>query len=183
MTKINVPTKEQVDQKAQVIFESLEKNLGMVPNLYATIGYSSDILEGYLNYSGNVGASSFSKKEIEAIKLIVSQINGCEYCTAAHTAIAKMNGYSEAETIAIRKGRSDNSKLDILIRIAQEIATEKGRLSEKSKENFFANGFDNKALIDLIAIVNVVSFTNFIHNATKVPVDFPLAPSIKDIAA
>ncbi len=183
MTKINVPTKEQVDQKAQAIFSSLEQNLGMVPNLYATIGYSSDILEAYLNYSSNIGASSFNKKEIEAIKLIVSQENGCEYCTAAHTAIAKMNGFTEDETIAIRSGKVDDLRLNILIGVAQEAAREKGKISNESKEIFFANGFDNKAFIDLIAIVNVVSFTNFVHNATKVPVDFPPAPSLYDVAA
>lgn len=183
MTKINVPTQEQVDQKAQAIFESLNQNLGMVPNLYATIGYSSATLEGYLNYSGNVGASSFNKKQIEAIKLAVSELNGCEYCTAAHTAIAKMNGFSEEETIAIRKGKVEDLKLGVLIGVAREAADQKGRISDQSKETFFSSGFDAKALIDLIAVVNVVSFTNFVHNATKVPVDFPAAPALNDVAA
>ena len=62
MKTIKIPTKEQVDEKAGAIFDNLEKNLGMVPNLYATIGYSSDILEGYLNYSTVVGNTTFSKK-------------------------------------------------------------------------------------------------------------------------
>ncbi|MCG8579108.1 MAG: carboxymuconolactone decarboxylase family protein [Bacteroidales bacterium] len=180
MTKINVPTREQVDQKAQNIFDVLKKNLGMVPNLYATIAYSSDVLEAYLNYSGIIGSSSFSKKEIEAIKLAVSQENGCEYCTAAHTAIGKMNGFTEEETIAIRLGKIADQKLNLLVNTAIELAREKGRLSNESKEAFFRQGFDNKTLVDLIAVVNAVSFTNFIHNATQVPVDFPAAPELQN---
>lgn len=183
ITKINVPTKEQVDSKARNIFENLEKNLGMIPNLYATIGYSSDILEAYLNYSGIVGNASFSKKEIEAIKLAVSEINQCEYCKAAHTAIAKMNGFTEDETIAIRTAKLNDARLNVLILLAQEIAREKGRLSIELKERFFTEGFDNKALVDLIAVVNVVSFTNYLHNATQIPVDFPYAPEIQNTAA
>ncbi|WP_430815495.1 carboxymuconolactone decarboxylase family protein [Carboxylicivirga sp. RSCT41] len=178
MTKINVPTREQVDTKAQSIFDVLQKNLGMVPNLYATIAYSSDTLEAYLSYSGAIGNSSFSKKETEAIKLAVSQENECEYCTAAHTAIAKMNGFTEEETISIRSGKVADLKLNVLVNTAIETARERGRLSDETKEAFFAQGFDNKALIDLIAVVNVVSFTNFIHNATKVEVDFPAVPAL-----
>lgn len=178
MRTIEVPTREQVDAKANAIFDNLEKNLGMVPNLYATIGYSSEILEAYLTYSGKVGNESFSKKEVEAIKLAVSEVNNCQYCKAAHTALAKMNGFTDKETIDIRAGRIEDKRLNTLIQVAQELAAKRGNISNASKEQFFSYGFDNKAFIELIAIVNVVSFTNFVHNATEVPIDFPLAPAL-----
>lgn len=178
MKTIEVPNKTQVDTKANAIFDNLEKNLGMVPNIYATIGYSSDVLEGYLNYSSMVGSTSFSKKEVEAIKLAVSEINNCQYCKAAHTTLAKMNGFTEEETILIRAAQLKDSKLNTLVKTAQEIAAKKGEISSETKEAFYSLGYDNKAFIDLIATVNVVSFTNFIHNATKIPVDFPAAPAL-----
>lgn len=178
MRTIQVPTKDQVDAKANSIFKNLEKNLGMVPNLYATIGYSSDILEAYIKYSEVASNVSFSKKEVEAIKLAVSEVNNCQYCKAAHTIVAKMNGFTESDTIDIRIGKFSDERLNTVIRTAQEIAIKKGKISSETKELFFAHDFDNKALIDLIAIVNVVSFTNFVHNATEVPVDFPLAPAL-----
>jgi len=178
MKTINVPTRNQVDEKSQVIFDNLKKNLGIVPNLYATIGYSSDVLEGYLTYSAIVGSKSFTKKEIEAIKLAVSEVNDCQYCKAAHTAIAKMNGFTESETVAIRSGHFLDEKLNTLVVIAQEIANKRGKISQQSKDKFFELGYEEQAFIDLIAVVNVVSFTNFVHNATEVPVDFPEAPVI-----
>lgn len=178
MKQINVPTRDQVDAKANAIFDNLEKNLGMVPNLYATIGYASDILEGYLQYASIVGNTSFSKKEIEAIKLAVSEVNECEYCKAAHTALAQMNGFTKEDTISIRSGVIGDQKLDVIINLAQEIAIKKGRVNESSKDQFFQQGFTEAAFVELIAVVNVVSFTNFIHNATQVPVDFPAAPPL-----
>lgn len=35
MSKFNIPTKSEVSEANQAIFENLEKNLGFVPNLYA----------------------------------------------------------------------------------------------------------------------------------------------------
>lgn len=183
MKKIIVPTKDEVDAKAKTIFGALESKLGIVPNLYATMGYSSEVLAGYLNYAEVISASNFTKKETEAIKLAVSEVNNCEYCKAAHTAIAKMNGFTEQETIAIRKAQLSDKRTNLLVEAAQQIAANKGKLSEELKESFFAEGFDNKALIDLVAIVNVTSFTNFLHNATQVPIDFPLAPNLENYAA
>mgnify|MGYP001074909436 CR=1 FL=1 len=178
MTPIQVPTRDQVDEKASAIFDNLENNLGMVPNLYATIGYSSEVLEAYMNYSSIIGSSSFNKKEIEAIKLSVSEVNNCQYCKAAHTALAKMNGFTESETIDIRTAQLKDARLNTIVKTAQELTAKRGRISDETKEEFFGLSFSNKAFIDLIAIVNVVSFTNFVHNATQIPVDFPLAPAI-----
>ena len=88
LTQITVPTRDQVDATSQGIFDQLKSQLGMVPNIYATIGYSSNALSSFLAFSGNAGKGTFSNKEIEAIKLAVSEANGCNYCKAAHTAIA-----------------------------------------------------------------------------------------------
>lgn len=183
MKKIQVPTKEQVDAKAQQIFGQLEQNLGMVPNLYATIGYSSNVLEGFLGFSQAVAQSSFTKKEGEAIKLAVSETNQCQYCTAAHTALAKMNGFSEQDTIDIRKGTVADERLNVLVNTAHEITKSRGRISDETKERFFEQGFDEKALVDLVALVNLTGFTNFLHNATQIPVDFPAVPTINHQAA
>jgi len=178
MKKIEVPNRSQVDSKAQQIFDNLEKNLGMVPNLYATIGYSSDALENFLNYSEKAGKSSFSAKEIEAIKLAVSEVNGCEYCKAAHTAIAKMNGFTEEETLNLRSGNIEDDKLKVLTQLSREIAQNKARVDQEYLDNFFNLGFDEKALIDLVSVIIAITFTNYIHILTQVPIDFPEAKSL-----
>lgn len=181
MPNIKVPSIDQVDAKAQGIFNNLKSALGIVPNIYATIGYSSNTLEAYLQYDKALEKGSFSKKETEAINLIVSQVNGCEYCLAAHTAIAQMNGYSKEDTIAIRTANLEDQKIQTIIKTAQAIAIQKGNINDDIKTAFFNLGYGPKEFVELIAIVNAISFTNFIHNATKVPVDFPTAPLIETI--
>ena len=48
MTAINVPTRDEVSPANQALFDKLEKGLGMVPNLYATLAHSEHALGSYL---------------------------------------------------------------------------------------------------------------------------------------
>lgn len=181
MRTFEVPTKENAPEGSKPIFENLEKQIGMVPNLYATIGYSSNALSNYLTYQANQAKGTFNAKEREAVFLAVSQVNECQYCLAAHTALGKMNGFTEEETIELRNGTINNDRLRIITRLAANITKNRGRADEKLVEEFFAAGFDNAALIDLIALVADKIFANYVHNLTQIPVDFPAAKTINEV--
>ncbi len=178
MRTFEVPTREQVSPEAQGIFDNLYKQVGMVPNLYATIGYSANALSSFLTFQGAQAKGTFNAKEREAVYLVVSQVNGCAYCQAAHTTLGKMNGFTEAETIELRQGSSADARLSAIVSLAQDITENRGRASEANVEAFYAQGFDNAALIDLIALVSDKTLANYVHNLTQVAVDFPAAKSI-----
>jgi len=179
MKTISVPDKEQLSAESQTILESVEKKIGKIPNLYATIGYSSSALKAMLDTEDALSHnSSFSAKEREAINLIVSQVNNCDYCLAAHTATAKMKGFTEEETIAIRKAEFPDSKLNTVIKLAQSITDNKGAADDSKLQNFFEAGYDEKALVELTALITLRSFTNYIFTNTQIPIDFPLAQAI-----
>ncbi|HEY9116548.1 MAG TPA: carboxymuconolactone decarboxylase family protein [Roseivirga sp.] len=180
MRTFSVPTKDQVSPEAQTIFDGLQKQIGMVPNLFATIGYSANALSSYLTFQGAQAKGTFNAKEREAVYLVVSQVNGCAYCQAAHTALGKMNGFTEAQTIELRKGESNNPRISAIIQLAKEITENRGRASEETLEIFFAQGFDNAALIDLIALVTDKILANYVHNLTQVTIDFPAAQPIEE---
>lgn len=179
MRTFEVPTREQVSPEAQGIFDSLQQQVGMVPNLFATIGNSANALSSLLAFQGAQAKGTFNTKEREAVYLVVSQVNGCAYCQAAHTALGKMNGFTEEETIQLRLGLSDDARLKAIVTLAQDITENRGRASEGNVEAFFAQGFDNAALIDLIALVADKTLVNYVHNLTQVPVDFPAAQPIE----
>ncbi|MDB3907726.1 carboxymuconolactone decarboxylase family protein [Crocinitomicaceae bacterium] len=173
VTNILVPTKDQVNAESQTIFNQLESQLGFVPNMYATIGYSSNALSNILSFSGEAGKGTFSKREIEAIKLAVSDVNNCTYCKAAHTAMAKMNGFSDEEALKLRKASIEDTKLNALTTLAREVSEKSGHVSEESRQRFFEAGFGEKALIDFVAVITAVTFTNYVYGLTQIPVDFP----------
>jgi len=175
-TTFSVPTREQVSENNQAIFDNLQKALGFVPNLYATIAYSKNGLEKYLAFQN--AKTSLTNKEKEAVNLIVSQVNNCEYCLSAHTVIGKMNGFTDEQVLDIRKGKVADSKLNALVQLAADITKKRGNASEETVDNFFAQGYTNENLVDVILQVSDKTAMNYLHNLTKVAVDFPLAPAL-----
>lgn len=177
MKNFAVPTREEVAPANQAIFDNLTKALGFVPNLYATIAYSENGLGKYLAYQN--AKTTLSNKEKEAVNLIVSQVNGCVYCQSAHTVIGKMNGFTDEQMLNIRKGKAENSKLNALVKLAASITKNRGRAEAVLVDDFFAQGYTNENLVDLILQVSDKTAMNYLHNLTQIPVDFPSAPSLE----
>jgi uncharacterized peroxidase-related enzyme len=180
MKQFTVPTREQVSPDNQAIFDTLNKALGFVPNLYATIAHSENGLAKYLAFQG--AKTSLSNKEKEAVNLVVSQVNGCIYCQSAHTVLGKMNGFSAEEILKIRSGGSSNEKLDALVALAKDITENKGRVSDSNLEAFYAAGYNDGNLVDVILQVSDKIAMNYLHNLTEIPVDFPLAEELETAA-
>lgn len=176
MKTFNVPTKAEVSSANQALFDNLNKALGMVPNLYATIAHSENGLSRYLAFQG--GKTSLSNKEKEAVNLVVSEVNGCKYCQSAHTVLGKMNGFTETDTLDLRAGHSDNPKLDALVALAKEITETKGRVSGSTLDTFYARGYNDGNLVDLILQISDKIAMNYLHNLTQIKIDFPLAPEL-----
>ena len=97
MKALKALSSEQATVETAAIFDKIKQHIGRVPNLYAAIGNSSNLLEGFLHFGESLKKGVFSSKEQEAIALAVSQVNKCAYCLSAHTAMAKMHGFSEEE--------------------------------------------------------------------------------------
>lgn len=178
MSTFNVPTREDVSINNQAIFDKLEKGLGFVPNLYATYAYSDTALENYLNFAN--AKTSLTAKEKEAVNLAVSQVNDCIYCLSAHTAIGKMNGFTDEQILELRAGFSTvNEKLDALAKLAKNVTENRGRTDSDVLDNFFNAGYTKTHLIDVIVLVGDKTISNYIHSTTQVPVDFPVAQPLE----
>ncbi len=118
MKTFQVPTREQVSPNNQAIFDNLQKGLGFVPNLYATFAYSETALGDYLTLQNR--KSSLKAKEREVINLVMSQVNDCLYCLSAHTALGKMNGFTDAQILEIRSGAASfDTKIDALAKFVK----------------------------------------------------------------
>jgi uncharacterized peroxidase-related enzyme len=175
MRPLKIPVRTSVSEQNKQLFDDLKSKVGFVPNIYAVFGYSSTALSRYLPFS--TGKTSFNNREKEVISLVVSEINNCNYCLAAHTAIAKMNGFSESETLEIRSiSVSFDSKIDVLAKITEQITKQKGVVEDEILQSFLSVGYTEEHLIDLILAIGSTNITNLLHNVTEIPIDFPVAP-------
>lgn len=182
MKTFEVPTRENVSPANQAIFDNLKKNVGFVPNLYATYAYNDTALGDYLALQGR--KSTLKAKEREVINLVVSQINDCRYCQSAHTALGKMNGFDDAQILELRTGKADfDAKLDALARFVADITLRRGKPAPAVTEALFEAGYTEANLVDIILVIGDKIISNFIYGVTQVPIDFPLAPELEAIPA
>jgi len=181
MSTINVPKREEVSTANQAIFDNLEKAVGFVPNLFATYAHSESALGNYLGLSN--AKTSLKAKEKEVVNLAVSQVNNCIYCLSAHTAIGKMNGFTDEQILELRAGKASfDAKLDALTKLAKNITENRGATDEQVLADFFEAGWTKENLIDTIVLVGDKTISNYVHSTTKVPVDFPVAQPLEAVA-
>lgn len=173
----NIPSRETVSENNKAIFDTLKGKLGFVPNLFATYAHSETALGDYLALNNR--KTSLSNKEKEIVNLVTSQINECDYCLAAHTAISKMAGFSDNEIIEIRKASiSFNQKYANLATFVKETVLKRGKISQKASIKLLEAGFSKENIIDIIVLIGDKTISNYINNVTKIPVDFPDAQNI-----
>ena len=172
-----VPSRAEVSEQNQAIFDNLQKGIGFVPNLYAYFAKNNTALQDYLAFQNR--KSTLSGKEREVVNLVTSQINNCRYCQSAHTALGKMNGFSDEQIIEIRKGAASfNPKLDALAKFTASVVENRGHAAEEAVEAFFEAGYNEANMIDVVIVVGDKIISNYIHNITGFAIDFPLADEL-----
>ena len=178
MKKFTVPTREEVSENNQAIFDNLQNMLGFVPSLYAYYAKSETALADYLALQNR--KSSIQAKEREIINLVVSQVNNCEYCLAAHTTIGKMQGFTSEQIIEVRRAEiSFNTKFDALAKFVQETAINRGKTSAETTEKLFAAGYTDANLVDIVIVIGDKIVSNYLHSITQLPIDWEAAPKLE----
>ncbi len=182
MSRFKIPTREQVSEANQQIFDKLKEGLGFVPNLYAYYAKNENALSDYLNFQNR--KSTLSKREKEIVNLVVSEYNGCYYCQSAHTVIAGLNGFSSDEILKVRQGLAPfDAKLNALAKFTLDTVGTKGKVSAQDRDAFLEAGYTEADLIDVAMIIGEKTISNYIHNLVDFEIDFPVAPSLDTKAA
>lgn len=123
--------------------------------------------------------SSISGKAREVVNLVVSQVNACQYCLAAHTMLGKMHGFSDAQVMEIRHGRAPfDPRLDALARLVKGVTEQRGHIDAALLDSFFAAGWTQENLVDTLVTIGDKTISNYLHSTTQIPVDFPAAPAL-----
>lgn len=182
MKNFTIPTREEVSENNQAIFDNLKGMIGFVPNLYAYYANNETALADYLALQNR--KSTLRAKEREIINLVVSQVNECEYCQAAHTAVGKMQGFTAEEIIEVRKAEiSFDQKFDALAKFVKETTVKRGKPSAEAIEKLFAAGYTEANLIDIVMVIGDKIISNYLHGITQIAIDWEAVPKLEATAA
>jgi uncharacterized peroxidase-related enzyme len=178
MSRLHVVDPATAEGPVKEVFDGPLK--GKELNIFKGMANSPAGLHAYLGLAGALGHGSLSQVELEAIALAIAEVNNCDYCRAAHTAIGTGAGMSEAQTISARRGSfADDPKLDALVKFAVRIHEKHGFVSDEDLATFKKAGFTDAHVVDVIVAYALNIYTNTFNHVNDTAIDFPQAPALK----
>ena len=177
MSRINTPSVETATGATAEVYAQIKKAAGKVPNTFAAIGaLAPAALNAVLAADGVLAAGSLSKQDQETIKLLVSEIAGCDYCVAAHSLLGKMTGLKPDTLKRIRAGESTgDARRDALTRFVRTLQETRGTISQEAYSAIKAASYTDAQLVEIALAIVIVSFTNLFNRVNDTDVDFPRA--------
>lgn len=174
MSRITVPTREAAPTASQPLLDAVEKQLGVVPNLFRLVALSPAALQGFLGLNGAL-AKALDLKTRERIAIAIAQSNGCDYCLSAHTYLGLNLAKIDAAEIALnRKGASAEPKANAAVAFAVKVDEARGKVSDADLQAVRAAGFTDAQIVEIIAVVAENIFTNFVNIVAGTEIDFPV---------
>ena len=121
----------------------------------------SDHLDLYMTLM--FGKSGLTRCEREAIAVVVSATNECEYCVNHHT--EALRHYVDDEEVLAMLAAGDGletlePRLSNIVRHAERLTAAPGAMTESDLEELRAVGLTDKDILDLTLIVGYFNFVN-----------------------
>jgi uncharacterized peroxidase-related enzyme len=181
MSRIPTPaTIADAPAKAQPLLEAVNKQLGVVPNMFRLISTSPQALEGYLAMSGALSKGALPAATRERIALAVAEVNGCDYCLSAHTYLGRNLAHlDDAEITANRSGASNDPKADAAVRFAAKVAGARGHIAEADLAAVRLAGYTDAQIVEIVQHVALNTWTNYFNEVFRTDIDFPVVTARK----
>jgi len=178
MSRIPAINPDQATGQAHQLLQSVERKLGFAPNILRTMANSPVVLHGYLEFSHALSKGNLSPKFREQVALAVSEVNDCQYCLAAHSAIGRSVGLSEEAIGDSRRGESPDPKEATVLAFARNVVENRGWVSDEDVAKLRKVGFSQGDIVELIANISLTLFTNHFNHVAGTEVDFPAVPKL-----
>jgi uncharacterized peroxidase-related enzyme len=175
MSRLSVPNLESTTGATASVYAQIKKAIGNVPNTFAAIGaHGPDALKAMLLADNVLAAGSLTKRDQEAVKLVISDVSGCDYCVAAHSLLGKLAGLKPEELKKIRDRQpTGDVKRDALVRFVRKLAASSGTVSDADFAAIREAGYTDAQLVDISLAFATTAFTNVFNRINDTDIDFP----------
>lgn len=174
MSRIQPINPETATGDAATHLATAKKMFGGTPNLVTTAANAPSTLGAMLGMFANVGKGTLGAKVGEQIAIAVAQSNRCGYCLSAHTVIGRMQGLDPAELAAAKRAASMNPKSAAILKLAVEINSSRGQVSDAVLAKARAAGISDVEIAEVVGHVALNVFTNYLNNVSETEIDFPV---------
>lgn len=155
----------EADGKLAEMYATLIKQRGKISNILQVHSLNPEALGSHLELYMTImfGKSGLSRAEREAVAVVVSANNDCQYCVSHHLEALK-HYIDEEETLnllATADGLETlEPRLSNIVRHAEKLTTAPAAMAESDLDELRAVGLDDRDILDLTLIVGYFNFVN-----------------------
>ncbi len=160
-----------------MIFATVQKKFGFVPNLVRELAESPAVAQAYLSAADALAnGSSLTAREQQAVQITVAAFNSCHYCTAVHGTLGMKGGLTKEDVSAILSGALPaDGRLRLIVETTREILSRRGWLPQPDVTQLAERGLTRAQVFEIIAFVGIKTITNYINHIAQTPVDPPFS--------
>ena len=165
------PPRDSLPEDIREVFAKCEDKLGFIPNVLRVYAMDAPKFRAFRAMSNDLllGDSPLSKLEREMVAVVVSAVNRCHYCLAAHSAaVRQLSGDAELADTLTKNYRAAAlpPRARALLDFARKLAETPDRIDEPDRQKLRDIGLDDLAFFHLCSVVGFFSMTNRIATAT-----------------
>lgn len=180
MTKFTIHTIESAPEEAKPFLENYKTEMGMVPNIFGIMAEAPTLLEAYGLMNSLFQKTSFTQEELTVVWQTINMEHKCHYCTPAHNLIAEsMNIEPTVVKSLAHKEILANAKLEALRLTTLSMVRNRGVLSEQEVAAFFAVGYGQQQLLELVLGIAQKVISNYTNHLAETPLDEPFKKYVK----
>lgn len=155
----------EADGKLETLYAELVAKRGKVSNILKVHSLNPEALGNHLDLYMTLmfGKSGLSRLEREAIAVVVSATNECEYCVSHHA--QALRRYVEDDEMMDMLTAADGletlePRLSNIVRHAEKLTSAPGAMTESDLFELHAVGLTDRDILDLTLIVGYFNFVN-----------------------
>jgi len=179
MADFTFHTEDTAPTGSKPLVQGAKRIFGFLPNLIAGMAEAPALTEGYLTLARIFDKTNLSDTEKQIILMTNNRLNGCTYCMAANTSIARGANVPDHVITSLREGTAiDDRKLEGLRQFTIAMNEKRGWVEEKDLEAFFAVGYNKQTVLEVVLGTSLKVMSNYTNHITKTPVDDAFKPNI-----
>ncbi|EPA8652106.1 carboxymuconolactone decarboxylase family protein [Photobacterium damselae] len=172
MKVFTIHTIETAPETTKAILNNVQKTMGSIPNLIATLAESPQLLKAYTELHQLFTETSFDKEELTVVWQTINVEHECHYCVPAHTLIAHS---MKVDPVLIEALRNDDvmptPKLQALKDLTLSLVRQRGNVSDEELQAFYDAGYGHKQVLEIILGLSQKVISNYVNRVAKTPVD------------
>ena len=174
MAWIDVIEPEDATGDLKELYDTIAEKRGKVSNVLTVHSQNPAALKEHLDLYDAVlfGSSPLSRADREAIAVVVSAANECDYCVRHHAEALQAYWRDEARTQQLADDHTALDDLDDPLRTACDVAakltTHPGAMTEDDVHTLRDAGWSDRAVLDIVLVTSYFNFVNRITNSLGV---------------